>query len=58
MKKEMYVEQRHNMKYSEHKFVVNGILEDSLIYNEMKNNNYKDAQIILEGNNKYMKFYS
>ena len=52
------VEQRHNMKYSEHKFVVNGILEDSLIYNEMKNNNYKDAQIILEGNNKYMKFYS
>ena len=46
------------MKYSEHKFVVNGILEDSLIYNEMKNNNYKDSQIILEGNNKYMKFYS
>ena len=52
------VGQKHNKEYSEHKFVKNEILDNSIIYNEMKNNKYKDAQILFEGNNKIVRFYS
>lgn len=57
-KNKFNVEQKHNIKYSEHKFVAEGILDNSVFSSEMKNGNYNDAQILLEGNNKYVKFYS
>ena len=52
------VGQKHSKEYSEHKFVKNGILDNSIIYNEMNSNKYKDAQILFEENNKIVRFYS
>ena len=52
------VGQKHSKEYSEHKFVKNGILDNSIIYNEMNSNKYKDAQILFEGSNKIVRFYS
>ena len=52
------VGQKHSKEYSEHKFVKNGILDNSIIYNEMNSNKYKDAQILFEDNNKIVRFYS
>ena len=56
-KKVFNIGQKHNKEYSEHKFVNNGILDNSIIFNEMNTNKYKDAQIIFEGNNKIVRFY-
>ena len=52
------VGQKHSKEYSEHKFVKNGILDNSIIYNEINSNKYKDAQILFEENNKIVRFYS
>lgn len=50
--------QKHSREYSEHKFVKNEVLDNSVIYNEMNSNKYKDAQILFEGNNnKIVRFY-
>ena len=57
-KKVFSVGQKHSKEYSEHKFVKNGILDNSIIYNEMNSNKYKDAQILFEENNKIVRFYS
>ena len=56
-KKVFNIGQKHNKEYSEHKFVNNGILDNSIIFNEMNANKYKDAQILFEGNNKIVRFY-
>ena len=57
-KKVFNIGQKHTKEYSEHKFVKNGILDNSIIYNEMNSNKYQDAQILFEGYNKIVRFYS
>ena len=57
-KRKFKVEQKHNKKYCEHNFVVNGKIDNDIIYNQMNNNKCVDAQILLKDNSKIVRFYT
>ena len=52
------VEQKHNKKYYEHNFVINGKIDNDIIYNQMNNNKSMEAQILLKDNSEIVRFYA
>lgn len=55
--KEFKVQKEHNLKNEEHNYVVNNEANNDLIFKEMIENNYLDAQVYKEGKSLITRFY-